>query len=83
LPYAATGCHDKVATLAARLELPTEDRSRRDFAVVCDMLRLGLSTEEIWMVVADKSKFEANGRAYFDLTIANATRSILCESSSP
>ena len=77
LPYAATGCHDNVTTLAARLELPTEDRSRRDFAVVCDMLRLGLSAEEIWAIVADKSKFESNGRPYFDLTFANAEKTVL------
>lgn len=62
------------ALLAARLELSTHDRSRRDFAIVCDLLRLGLSPEEIWAIVADKSKFKTSGRPYFELTIANADR---------
>ncbi len=70
-------CHDDAEALASRLELPTEDRSRRDFAVVCDLLRLGLSPAEIWAIVADKSKFESNGRPYFDLTIANAEKTVL------
>ncbi len=67
------------AALASRLGLPSEDRSRRDFAVVCDMLRLGLSSEDIWAIVADKSKFESNGRPYFDLTIANAEKTVLLD----
>lgn len=70
-------CHDDAEALASRLELPSDDRSRRDFAVVCDLLRLGLSPAEIWMIVADKSKFESNGRPYFDLTIANAEKTVL------
>jgi len=69
-------------TIASRLRLPSQDRSRRDFAVVCDLLRLGLSAEAIWALVADKSKFEASGRPYFDLTIANAEKTVLVNGSS-
>lgn len=65
-----------VASLTARLDLPSHDRSRRDFAIICDLLRLGLSTAEIWEIVAHKSKFETGGRAYFDVTIANAEQAV-------
>jgi hypothetical protein len=65
-----------ISLLAARLDLPCHDRSRRDFAIVCGLLRLGLSPEEIWAIVADKSKFETGGRSYFELTVANAERAV-------
>ena len=67
----------EVAKVVRNLDRPSRDRSRRDFAVVCDLLRLGLKAEEIWPLVADSSKFESNGRAYFDVTIANAERRLL------
>ena len=76
-PNVGLTCRADSAALASRLELPSEDRSRRDFAVICDLLRLGLSMEEIWKLVADKSKFQSNGRPYFDLTIANAEKTVL------
>lgn len=64
----------QVKDLVDRLDRRSRDRSRRDFAVVCDLLRLGLSREEIWELVAGTSKFESGGRPYFDLTITNAER---------
>jgi len=67
----------EVKELVGRLDRPSRDRSRRDFAIVCDLLRLGLSREEIWELVAGTSKFESAGRSYFDLTITNAERVVL------
>jgi hypothetical protein len=61
-----------VSLLVFQLEKAAPDRSRRDFAVVCGLLRLGLSPEEIWSLVANQSKFATAGRRYFDRTIANA-----------
>jgi hypothetical protein len=69
----------EVAEIVRNLDRPSQDRSRRDFAVVCDLIRLGLSAEEIWPLVASRSKFESNGRAYFDVTIANAERMVLLD----
>jgi hypothetical protein len=71
----------EAAALARQLGKPARDRSRRDFAITCDLLRLGLTGEEIWPLVCDSSKFESNGRPYFDVTIANAERSILLDQS--
>jgi len=67
----------KIMEIVRNLDHPSPDRSRRDFAIVCDLLRLGLTREEIWPLVARGSKFESNGRPYFDVTIANAERTLL------
>ena len=67
---------EEAAEIVRNLDRPSRDRSRRDFAVVCDLLRLGLTGEEIWPLVAGCSKFESNGRPYFELTIANAEKRI-------
>ena len=67
----------QIAELLSRLQTPSRDRSRRDFAVVCDLLRLGLAKEEIWELVSGSSKFESAGRPYFDLTITNAERTVV------
>lgn len=69
------GCGE-VLELVGRLDRPTPDRSRRDFAIVCDLLRLGLAKEVIWDLVSGRSKFESNGRSYFDVTISNAERRV-------
>ena len=69
----------KVAELSDRLASPSRDRSRRDFAIVCDLLRLGLAKEEIWQLVSGSSKFESAGRPYFDLTITNAERTVILD----
>jgi hypothetical protein len=66
--------HPEVADLVSRLDRPAADRSRRDFAIVCDLLRLGLTRERIWELVSSRSKFESNGRTYFNVTVGNALR---------
>jgi hypothetical protein len=71
----------EAAAIARQLGKPARDRSRRDFAIVCDLLRMGLTQEEIWSLVDGSSKFESNGRPYFDVTIANAERRILLDQS--
>jgi hypothetical protein len=70
----------KVIELVSRLDRPSSDRSRRDFAIVCDLIRLGLAHQEIWELVRHTSKFESNGRAYFDHTITNAERRVRLDS---
>jgi hypothetical protein len=40
---------------------------------------LGLAKEEIWDLVSGSSKFESNGRPYFDVTINNAERRIFVD----
>jgi hypothetical protein len=66
----------EIKRIVRRLRRPTRDRSRRDFAIVCQLLRRGLGKDQIWKLVAGSSKFAAGGRPYFDRTIANAERSI-------
>ena len=73
----ASSVHAEATTLIRRLDRPCRDRSRRDFAIVCDLLRLGLSRDEIWSLVSASSKFESDGRPYFDLTVTNAERAVL------
>ena len=69
----------EVKELVGRLDRPSPDRSRRDFAIICDLLRLGLSRDEIWELVAGTSKFESAGRPYFDLTFTKAERSVFVD----
>ena len=66
--------HPEAVELTRRLGKPSHDRSRRDFAIVCDLLRLGLSKEEIWVLVSSTSKFESSGWPYFECTVKNAQR---------
>jgi hypothetical protein len=66
----------EIKRIVRRLTRPTPDRSRRDFAIVCQLLRHGLGKEQIWKLVAGRSKFAAGGRPYFDRTIANAEKSL-------
>ena len=54
----------------------SEHREIDDFAIICDLLRLGLSREDIWPLVCVRSKFESKGRPYFDVTISNAERMV-------
>ena len=62
--------------LLERFDEQVEDRSRRDYAVVCGLLRLGMSEEQIWRLVCDKSKFRARDRSYFETTVENAKRDL-------
>lgn len=64
------------------LNAPVCDRSRRDFAVLCELIRTGSTEQEIWNLVSTQSKFATNGRKYFDLTFANASRAVANEKGS-
>jgi hypothetical protein len=81
-PGEAQSRNADIAELIGRLQIPSRDRSRRDFAVICDLLRLGLAKENIWQLVAGSSKFESAGRPYFDLTITNAERRLCLDGTS-
>lgn len=70
-PHGAT---DAVRRIVSSLDDACGDRSRRDFSVICKLLRLGLDVEDIWRLVQSRSKFATNGRRYFDRTIGNAMR---------
>ena len=80
---AIQGDRAEAIDLVSRLDRGSPDRSRRDFAIVCDLLRLGLAKEQIWDLVSEKSKFESNGRSYFEVTFANAERTLLLDEASP
>jgi hypothetical protein len=68
------GQSQNVEAIIRQLDDDATDRSRRDFAVICELLRAGLDSESIWQVVQGRSKFAARGREYFDVTIRNALR---------
>ena len=59
-----------------RLDLEVSDRSRRDFGVVCSLMRLGMSDDEILDRVSGHSKFATDGAGYCELTLANARKAI-------
>lgn len=65
-----------VEAIVRQLDENASDRSRRDFAVICELLRAGLDPESIWQLVHDRSKFAARGREYFDVTLGNAVRKL-------
>lgn len=67
----------RVRRLAQCLERDVPDRSRRDFAVICGLIRLGIPVDEIWSLVQHHSKFRTNGRSYFDATFAAACRVVI------
>ena len=62
----------RTGTILSRLDVPVSDRSRRDFGVICELLRQGMSPEEIWLHVAGRSKFATHGYRYFLTTLKNA-----------
>lgn len=69
-----------VRHLVDSLDRPTRDRSRRDFLVVCKLLRLGLSTIEIKSLVEGRSKFVIP--SYTRTTLHNARIAVCHESRS-
>jgi hypothetical protein len=75
--------HPQAAELVCRLDKPSQDRSRRDFAIVCGLLRLGLSSEEIWPLVCGSSKFQSSGRTYFERTVTSAQKAIVADGAAP
>ena len=65
-----------VAIALRHLDKDVSDRSRRDFAVICELLRLRVDPESIWQLVRERSKFADRGREYFDVTLSNAVRNL-------
>lgn len=64
------------------LDKEVSDRSKRDFAVVAGLLRLGLDPQEIRTLVASHSKFAGpHGERYFKTTVSNALKAVGTESS--
>jgi hypothetical protein len=76
-------CEDvgRIRDLVHRLDLPVEDRSRRDFAIVCQLLRLGVQPEAIGQLVEGHSKFTTP--AYLRTTLANAVSAVFSAASGP
>lgn len=69
----------RIERLVRRLRYPSRDRSARDFAVVCSILRLGATPEEVRQMLAGSglSKFgDVDNPQYTDRTIANACRAV-------
>jgi hypothetical protein len=66
----------RIRGLVRYLDRQVDDRSRRDFWVVCNLLRLGLSVEEIGALVASHSKFNDN-QLYLETTLQNAQQAVL------
>jgi hypothetical protein len=58
------------------LDRDVPDRSRRDFAVLARCIQLGVSREELWQLVHDKSKFATHGETYFQRTFENALKRV-------
>lgn len=68
--------HEQVQKLIDRLDEPSKDRSRRDFAVVCELLRLGVDENTVLSLVTGRSKFATAGDSYTVQTISNAMLSV-------
>lgn len=64
----------RVRGLVGTLDRDTDDRSRRDFWVVCQLLRLGLSAEEVCQLVQGHSKFQTS--EYTSHTVQKALASL-------
>ena len=72
---------NRVRGLLRHLSANCEDRSRRDFGVICGLIRLGLSDGEIRALVQDHSKFATSGEKYFQTTLRNAHKFVHSRSS--
>lgn len=68
--------HDlrRIRGLVAALDKEADDRSRRDFWVVCRLVELGLTSEEIQTQVVGHSKFTTD--AYVKRTIESAFQAV-------
>lgn len=62
----------RVRRLVSRLSRNMTDRSKRDYAIVCELIRFGFNETDTWSLVCRKSKFATNGWRYFVLTYRNA-----------
>jgi len=67
---------ESVQKTLACLDHDVRDRSRRDFRVVCSLLRLGVRPTEIWSHVGHRSKFASRGYGYFETTLGSALKAI-------
>jgi hypothetical protein len=65
----------RIRGLIRYLDHPVDDRSRRDFAVVCGLLRAGLPLNEVRVLVESCSKFAGNKR-YLETTLQNAQEAV-------
>ena len=66
----------RIDEIVSSLDFHTTDRSKRDFRVICELLRLGVTDEAtLWRLVGEKSKFRGRSR-YFATTVRNAARCI-------
>lgn len=64
----------RIRGLVASLDKESDDRSRRDFWVVCRLVELGLTSEEIQSLVVGHSKFTTD--AYLKRTIESAFQAV-------
>jgi hypothetical protein len=63
--------------LLQALDRNTGDRSRRDFAIICSLLRCGIHDDQVlWNLVREKSKFKDRGWDYFSPTLENAKKAL-------
>ncbi len=66
----------RIRGLVSHLDRNVDDRSRRDFAIICELIRAGLTPREIWQLVEGKSKFRTNGAPYFEHTLEAALNAV-------
>ena len=66
----------RVRRLVSRLSRPKTDRSKRDYAIVCELIRVGLCELDIWSLVHQRSKFATDGWRYFVTTFNNASKAV-------
>lgn len=62
----------RVRRLVSRLNQAKTEQSKRDYAIVCELIRVGLCELDIWSLVHQKSKFATDGWRYFVVTYQNA-----------
>jgi hypothetical protein len=66
----------RVRSLVRYLERSVDDRSRRDFGVVCGLFRAGLTMGQVRDLVQGCSKF-ANNKQYLETTLLNAQKAVM------
>lgn len=66
----------QIRRLVSSLNRGKRDRSKRDYAIVCELIRLGLAETDIWSLVHAKSKFATDGWRYFVTTFRSASQDV-------
>jgi hypothetical protein len=79
-PLPPYGQRRRIQGLVQYLDREVKDRSRRDFAVVARLTELGLSRDEIWHLVQNRSKFAERGEKYSEVTYQNALKNVVYNS---